>query len=141
MPVRHTLNKMRSRVEPNELTLDNMEADHLGCARTPNRSFLLVHSGTCSLTHAHAHTQTHARSVCDLVEAGKVVSGLDEEGLVDPRVIHVVGGGCHQAEEHVQRAQLLRQLRQGSGVRAYAEHREPTVWLGMHRQTLSLQVT
>lgn len=45
-----------------------------------------------------------------LVEGSQVVPGLDEEGLVDPGVVHVVSRRSHQAQEDVQRAQLLRQL-------------------------------
>lgn len=45
-----------------------------------------------------------------LVERSQVVPGLDEEGLVDPWVVHVVSCRSHEAQEHVQRAQLLRQL-------------------------------
>lgn len=45
-----------------------------------------------------------------LVERRQVVSGLDEEGLVDSGMVHVVGGCCHQTQEHIQRAQLLCQL-------------------------------
>lgn len=45
-----------------------------------------------------------------LVERSQVVPGLDEEGLVDPWVVHVVSCCSHEAQEHVQRAQLLCQL-------------------------------
>lgn len=37
--------------------------------------------------------------------------GLDEEGLVDARVVHVVRGRRHQAQEDVQRTELLHQLK------------------------------
>lgn len=39
-----------------------------------------------------------------------MVLGLDEEGLVDAGVVHVVGGRRHQAQEDVHRTELLRQL-------------------------------
>lgn len=45
-----------------------------------------------------------------LVERSQVVPGLDEEGLVDPWVVHIMSRCSHEAQEHVQRAQLLRQL-------------------------------
>lgn len=39
-----------------------------------------------------------------------MVSGLDEEGLVDSRMVHVMGSCCHQTQEYVQRTQMLCQL-------------------------------
>lgn len=50
-----------------------------------------------------------------LVEGGQVVLGLDEEGLVDARVVYVMGGGRHQAQKDVQRTELLRQLQRMMG--------------------------
>lgn len=47
-----------------------------------------------------------------LVEGCQVVSGLNEERLVDPRMVHVVSSCRHQTQEHVQRTQLLCQLQQ-----------------------------
>lgn len=64
------------------------------------------------LQHVNLHTDTCQHPRMYLVEGCQVVSGLDEEGLVDPRVVHVVGGCCHQTQEHVQRTQLLCQLQQ-----------------------------
>lgn len=55
------------------------------------------------------HTDT-CHGCMYLVEGCQVVSGLDEEGLIDPRMVHIVGGRCHQTQEHVQRTQLLCQL-------------------------------
>lgn len=58
-----------------------------------------------------AETQIHlSNRVFHLVERSQVVPGLDEEGLVDPWVVHVVSCRSHEAQEHVQRAQLLCQL-------------------------------
>lgn len=44
------------------------------------------------------------------VELGQVVVGLDEEGLVDSRVVQVMSGGCQQAQEDVTGRQGLGQL-------------------------------
>jgi len=63
-----------------------------------------------NLQHVHPRADTHQHVCVYLVEGGQVVSGLDEEGLVDPRMVHVMGRRCHQAQEHVQGSQLLRQL-------------------------------
>jgi len=52
-------------------------------------------------------THTHRRY---LVERRQVVSGLNEEWLVDSRMVHVVGGCGHQTQKHVQGTQLLCQL-------------------------------
>lgn len=40
--------------------------------------------------------------------------GLDQEGLVDTRVVHVVGGRRGQTQENIQETQLLRQLWRGN---------------------------
>lgn len=55
-------------------------------------------------------TRTHVSTHTYLVEGCQVVSGLNQKGLVDPRMVHIVGGCCHQTQEHIQRTQLLRQL-------------------------------
>lgn len=64
-------------------------------------------SGSSIRTENKTHPLTQA---VYLVERSQVVPGLDEEGLVDPGVVHVVSRRSHEAQEHVQRAQLLRQL-------------------------------
>lgn len=51
---------------------------------------------------------THTRAY--LVERCQVMPGLDEKGLVDSRMVHVMGGSCHQTQEYIQRTQLLCQL-------------------------------
>lgn len=64
-------------------------------------------SATASARKLKIHLSTRA---FHLVERSQVVPGLDEEGLVDPGVVHVVSRRRHEAQEHVQRAQLLCQL-------------------------------
>lgn len=66
---------------------------------------------TLNLLHILTFTLTRVY----LVEGGQVVSGLDEEGLVDSGMVHVVGGCCHETKEHVQRTQLLCQLQHTKG--------------------------
>lgn len=76
---------------------------------------------TCSKHHKNEKGESPAaavrklkihpsKRVFHLVERGQVVPGLDEEGLVDPWVVHVMSCRSHEAQEHVQGAQLLRQL-------------------------------
>lgn len=55
--------------------------------------------------------------LCYLIEGCQVVSGLDEERLVDPGVVYVVGSCCHQSQEHLLRAQVLCQLQYTNGGR------------------------
>lgn len=52
----------------------------------------------------------HLNQEVYLAERSQVVPGLDEEGLVDPWVVHIMGCCSHESQEHVQRAQLLCQL-------------------------------
>lgn len=96
---------------------------------TPAAFPLWISSGgsparTCSVKEFHADSVTHTHrqtlTPCQhgpvyLVEGGQVVSGLDEEGLVDSGMVHVVGRCRHQTQKHVQWTQLLRQLERTSG--------------------------
>lgn len=46
-----------------------------------------------------------------------MVGGGDEEGLVDPRVVQVVGDGGDQGAHHLPRRQVLSDLKQSRGSR------------------------
>ena len=65
--------------------------------------------GKSGTTSAWNINLTHIQ-VLYLVERSQVVPGLDEEGLVDPWVVHIMSCCSHEAQEDVQRAQLLCQL-------------------------------
>lgn len=41
------------------------------------------------------------------VEGSKIVVGLDEERLVDPRVVQIVCGGCQQSQQNITGGQRL----------------------------------
>lgn len=69
--------------------------------RKPNRASNTLR---CKATHNHPQSGVY------LVEGCQVVSGLDEEGLVDSRMVHVMGSCCHQTQKYVQRTQVLCQL-------------------------------
>ncbi len=76
------------------------------CSRRGEMCF----SQTEQQAHADPPTNTQQHTRVYLVEGCQVVSGFDEEGLVDPRMVHIVSSCCHQPQEHVQRTQLLCQL-------------------------------
>lgn len=73
-------------------------------------SFWLTLSCDTTATIIKHTLMSSATSAVYLIERCQVVSGLDEEGLVDSGMVHVVGGCCHQTQEHIQRAELLCQL-------------------------------
>lgn len=72
-------------------------------------------SDTKPAAHSNTHTDTCQYTRVYLVEGRQVVSGLDEEGLVDSGMVHIVGGCRHQTKEDIQRTQLLHQLQHTSG--------------------------
>lgn len=41
------------------------------------------------------------------VEGSEIVVGLDEERLVDPRMVQIVCGGCQQPQQNVTGGQIL----------------------------------
>lgn len=41
------------------------------------------------------------------VEGSEIVVGLDEERLIDPRMVQIVCGGCQQSQQNVTGGQRL----------------------------------
>lgn len=48
----------------------------------------------------------------DLVQAGQMVFGLDQEGLVDPGVVHVVGSCRQKGQENIQWREVMSDLQE-----------------------------
>lgn len=89
---------------------DHLNHAHFWRAFTQNEPLKPDHNTLWQAGRDVHSTRTHVSTHTYLVEGCQVVSGLYQEGLVDPRMVHIVGGGCHQTQEHIQRTQLLCQL-------------------------------